>query len=485
MFQILVIDDDKNTRFFIKEALEFNHYNIFTASNGVEGLKILENKHIDLVIVDIMMPEMDGYQFTKELREFNSNIPILMMSAKQLSEDRKKGFVLGIDDYMTKPLDLEELLLHVKALLRRYESISERKLVIENILLDIDAYKVKKGNEEIYTILCDEFSNMYSYNVIDGIVNNNKNSIKLFDISYNNIFRMLNKKVPNINAFQDVLGGKDDSKNNNASCRFVKKNNSIVINNDSDVFTSFSVYKGNDDIYFKTDADLTALDSIDIYIDMNNIAYTGSQKMLKPVNAFFVPEHSWEFAVRITQKNIYIYKHLADSYDLIDTIPNENENANITISSSILKGNPLNWSYQTVAIKGGEVFDFIENTSSFMPEQRGLIIKLIKDCENLISKKASLDEIKQSETIIKIKNWMKEAQEAEDLKIDEYEDLISNLNSILINCNSEIITQYIIKYMPYSYNDKNINKAKIIRDLINESPDYKTAETEAEKGSDH
>lgn len=149
MFQILVIDDDKNTRFFIKEALEFNHYNIFTASNGVEGLKILENKHIDLVIVDIMMPEMDGYQFTKELREFNSNIPILMMSAKQLSEDRKKGFVLGIDDYMTKPLDLEELLLHVKALLRRYESISERKLVIENILLDIDAYKVKKDDEEI------------------------------------------------------------------------------------------------------------------------------------------------------------------------------------------------------------------------------------------------------------------------------------------------------------------------------------------------
>lgn len=150
MFQILVIDDDKNTRFFIKEALELNHYTIYTASNGIEGLEIFENKHIDLVIVDIMMPKMDGYQFTKELREFNPNIPILMMSAKQLSEDRKKGFLLGIDDYMTKPLDLEELLLHVKALLRRYESISERKLIINNnILLDIDSYKVKKDNEEV------------------------------------------------------------------------------------------------------------------------------------------------------------------------------------------------------------------------------------------------------------------------------------------------------------------------------------------------
>ena len=94
---------------------------------------------------------------------------------------------------------------------------------------------------------------------------------------------------------------------------------------------------------------------------MNNIAYTGSQKMLKPVNAFFVPEHSWEFAVRITNKNIYIYKYLADSYDLVDTIPNKNENSDIKISSNILKGNPFNWSYQAVAIKGGEVFDFIEN----------------------------------------------------------------------------------------------------------------------------
>ena len=219
----------------------------------------------------------------------------------------------------------------------------------------------KKGNEEIYTILCDEFSSMYSYNVIDGIINNNKNSIKLFDISYNNIFRILNKKNPNINEFQDVLFDKENSNNSNGTCRFYKKNNSIIINNDGAAFTFFSAYKSNDYIYFKTDADLTAVDSIDIYIDMNNIAYTGSQKMLKPVNAFFVPEHSWEFAVRITNKNIYIYKYLADSYDLVDTIPNKNENSDIKISSNILKGNPFNWSYQAVAIKGGEVFDFIEN----------------------------------------------------------------------------------------------------------------------------
>ena len=149
MFQILVIDDDKNIRFFIKEALEINHYTVYTASNGLEALEILNNNHIDLAIVDIMMPKMDGYEFTKELRQGNENMPILMMSAKQLAEDRKKGFLLGIDDYMTKPIDLEELLLHVKALLRRYKIESERHLIINDVILDYGLYQVKRNNEII------------------------------------------------------------------------------------------------------------------------------------------------------------------------------------------------------------------------------------------------------------------------------------------------------------------------------------------------
>ncbi len=149
MFQILVVDDDKNIRFFIKEALEINHYTVYTASNGLDALEILNNNHIDLAIVDIMMPKMDGYEFTKELRQGNDNMPILMMSAKQLAEDRKKGFLLGIDDYMTKPIDLEELLLHIKALLKRYKIESERKLVIGNVTLDFDAYTVTRQDDVI------------------------------------------------------------------------------------------------------------------------------------------------------------------------------------------------------------------------------------------------------------------------------------------------------------------------------------------------
>lgn len=149
MFQILVIDDDKNIRYFIKEALELHKYQVFTACNGQEALNILDIQHIDLVIVDIMMPGMDGYEFTKTIRSTNENLPILMMSAKQLSVDRKKGFLAGIDDYMTKPIDLEEMLLHIKALLKRYKIESERKLVIGNITLDYDAYTVSRLDEVI------------------------------------------------------------------------------------------------------------------------------------------------------------------------------------------------------------------------------------------------------------------------------------------------------------------------------------------------
>ena len=149
MFHILVIDDDKNTRFLLREILEMDNYTVFTANNGQEGLDLLESKHVDLVIVDIMMPKMDGYSFTRELRSINKELPILMVSAKQLSEDRKKGFVAGIDDYMSKPIDPEELSLHVKALLRRANLASDRRPVIGDVVLDYDSYTVTKNNEVI------------------------------------------------------------------------------------------------------------------------------------------------------------------------------------------------------------------------------------------------------------------------------------------------------------------------------------------------
>jgi DNA-binding response OmpR family regulator len=99
------------------------------------------------VVLDVMMPEMDGYEFTKTLRENQSTLPILMVSAKQLPEDKKQGFLVGTDDYMTKPIDEEEMLLRIKALLRRAQIVSERKITIGDVTLDYDALTVTRNGE--------------------------------------------------------------------------------------------------------------------------------------------------------------------------------------------------------------------------------------------------------------------------------------------------------------------------------------------------
>ena len=127
--------------------LETEHYSVFTAANGEEALDVMDKEYIDLVILDIMMPKMDGYEFTKILRESKNNLPILMISAKQLSEDKRKGFSLGIDDYMTKPIDEEEMLWRIKALLRRAQIASEHKMTIGNVVLDYDSFTVTKNGE--------------------------------------------------------------------------------------------------------------------------------------------------------------------------------------------------------------------------------------------------------------------------------------------------------------------------------------------------
>ena len=149
MINILIIDDDKNTRFLLYEVLKMNNFNVFQANNGLQGLDMLEREKVDLVIVDIMMPEMDGYEFTKELRSYNPTLPILMISAKQLPLDRKKGFMAGIDDYMSKPIDHEELVLHINALLRRANVISNNQIVIGEVVIDQDSFTVTKGEEVI------------------------------------------------------------------------------------------------------------------------------------------------------------------------------------------------------------------------------------------------------------------------------------------------------------------------------------------------
>ena len=146
MVHILVADDDKNTRLYLRALLENAGYIVATAENGVEALAVLDREHIDLVVLDIMMPKMDGYEFTRILREGNSTLPILMVSAKQLPADKHKGFAMGTDDYITKPIDEEEMLFRIKALLRRSRIATERKIVIGDVVLDYDSLTVMKGN---------------------------------------------------------------------------------------------------------------------------------------------------------------------------------------------------------------------------------------------------------------------------------------------------------------------------------------------------
>ena len=147
MFHILVVDDDKNIRRLIQALLEAENYTVTTAENGIEALNVFEKKHIDLAVVDIMMPKMDGYEFTKLLRDQNNNLPILMVSAKQEADDRHKGFKMGTDDYITKPIDEEEMLLRIKALLRRAKIASEHQITFDNIVIDYDSMTIKKDDE--------------------------------------------------------------------------------------------------------------------------------------------------------------------------------------------------------------------------------------------------------------------------------------------------------------------------------------------------
>ncbi len=129
MVHILVVDDDKNTRMYFQAVLENNGYTVTVAENGEAAMNAMDKEHIDLVVLDIMMPKMDGYEFTKTMRECDNNLPIMMVSAKQLPVDKNKGFAVGTDDYMTKPVDQEEFLYRIKALLRRAKIANERRLL--------------------------------------------------------------------------------------------------------------------------------------------------------------------------------------------------------------------------------------------------------------------------------------------------------------------------------------------------------------------
>lgn len=149
MFHILVCDDDKHTRMLLEAVLEDAGYVVTTAADGLEALSVLEEKKIDLVVLDVMMPKMNGYEFTQTLREQGNTLPVLMVTAKQMPLDEKKGFIAGTDDYITKPIDNEKLLLHIKALLRRSNINKEQKIILGDVTLDKASLSVSRKDEVV------------------------------------------------------------------------------------------------------------------------------------------------------------------------------------------------------------------------------------------------------------------------------------------------------------------------------------------------
>lgn len=138
MFQILVVEDDKELRELFCAVLTENGYTAIPATDGQNALDILEDTYIDLIISDVMMPRMDGYALTRTLRDSNCNIPILMITARESVEAKHTGFLSGTDDYMVKPIDVNEMIWRVKALLRRSQIVNERKVSLGATTLDCD-----------------------------------------------------------------------------------------------------------------------------------------------------------------------------------------------------------------------------------------------------------------------------------------------------------------------------------------------------------
>ena len=147
--RILIVEDEKKVSSFIKKGMEEEYYTVDTAFDGKDGLKLASSEDYDLIIMDVMLPFMDGNAVTQELRKRNINIPILMLTVNDSIKDKVKGLDSGADDYLTKPFAFEELLARVRALLRRNEKSKSTKISAGDIVLDLESHRVLKNDKEI------------------------------------------------------------------------------------------------------------------------------------------------------------------------------------------------------------------------------------------------------------------------------------------------------------------------------------------------
>lgn len=149
MFKVLVVEDDKELRDLFSSVLTDNGYTAIPAADGMDALDVLDNTAVDLIISDVMMPRMDGFEMTKALREAGYTLPVLMITAKESFADKREGFRVGTDDYMVKPIDVNEMILRVEALLRRSQIVSQRQVKLGSSAFDCDTLTVFTGNDSV------------------------------------------------------------------------------------------------------------------------------------------------------------------------------------------------------------------------------------------------------------------------------------------------------------------------------------------------
>lgn len=149
MINILIVEDNDKLRQLIGTVLTKHGYNPVMAEDGQAALELLDSQYIDLIVSDIMMPNVDGYELTERLREAGYNTPVLMVTAKESFKDKQRGYLAGTDDYMVKPIDVNEMILRIGALLRRAQIANERKLVIGELVLDSDSITVYSGDQSL------------------------------------------------------------------------------------------------------------------------------------------------------------------------------------------------------------------------------------------------------------------------------------------------------------------------------------------------
>lgn len=196
--KILVVEDDRDIQEIVSEILKAEGYEVVTADNGLEGYQLFKERDPDLIILDVMMPKMDGYQMAKLVRQKNETVPIIMLTALEEEYDEIKGFEVGADDFISKPFSFNILLQRVRAVLRRSKKEKKKQLEIREITLDLDTYKAIVGNQEV-ELTYKEFEIMY-------LLMSNKNKVvlrktlldKVWGSDYEGDSRVLDNHIKNL-----------------------------------------------------------------------------------------------------------------------------------------------------------------------------------------------------------------------------------------------------------------------------------------------